>query len=450
MARNPRPIDPGQGPLQAFAVELRNLRQAAGDPTYRTMAVRAGFSATTLSEAASGTRKPSLDVTLAFVAVCGGDPNVWRERWLRLDRALGATQASDAVGGAAPQASGTVGGAAAALTPASAPTSASASASAPDPESGGEAEGGIDVVGSGAPMTDPGTAGPWYRGRRPARLAAVAVGGAAVLVAATMLVTHLDQAQGHSSAATVPRASSTTGEVCPSAPSGAVAFTAVTYKPGTNVRGGASLDAPVVAALPTNCLLSFSGFCLGQSLRDQRAGTPDMRWFKLADGRGVVASAVVSGNPPPNLTPSDCPQDVPVPAEIRLRLKASGAHNAVVLSASGLNAPIVGYAAYYSQQQPSGYQAPSWHELALNDASYEQAPTWSLTGVSPAITGLPGAPNGSVPLVAVACLGGGAPTAIINAAAIRPADPALPESVQLSPQVLTTAERAACQYPVSG
>ncbi|MBR7834115.1 helix-turn-helix domain-containing protein [Actinospica durhamensis] len=455
MARNPRPIDPGQGPLQAFAVELRNVRQAAGDPTYRAMAVRAGFSATTLSEAASGTRKPSLDVTLAFVEVCGGDPAVWRERWLRLERELGAPKE--------PPAAGPRPGPARTPASTSTATSTSIATSAPDPEPGGEADSdgegesdhegdsggeaeGIDVIGSGAPMND-GT-GPWYRGRYRARLTA-AVGAAAVLVGAAMLVTHLDQTQGRSSAATTPGASSSQGEACPPAPPGAVAFTAVTYKPGTNVRGGASLDAPVVAALPTGCLLSFSGYCLGQSLRDQRAGTPDMRWFKLADGRGVVASAVVSGNPPPNLTPSDCPRDVPLPAEIRLRVRAAAAHNAVVLSASGLNTPIVGYAAYYSQQQTSGFQAPSWHELALNDASYEQAPTWSLSGVSPAITGLSGTPTGSVPLVAVACLGGGAPTAIINAAAVRPTDPSATESVQLSPQDLTTAERAACQYPIS-
>jgi len=464
MARNPRPIDPEQGPLQAFAVELRTLRQAAGDPTYRTMSVRAGFSATTLSEAASGTRKPSLDVTLAFVEVCGGDPAAWRERWLSLDRELAAPQTSETAAGTPPpdareshqgplsdtadESSSTGQDGAPTPAAASAPAASSSSPDEPEFEKGNEAEGGIDIAGTAAAMTDPPPC-PWYRGRNLVRLAAV-LGAFAVLAGATVFATHLDQTRSHSNAAVASHGSSAPGEVCPSAPSGPVAFTAVTYKPGTNVRGGASLDAPVVAALPTGCLLSFSGYCLGQSMRDQRAGTPDMRWFKLADGQGVVASAVVSGNPPPNMTPSECPRDVPLPAEIRLRVTPSGARGVVFLSASGLNTPIVGYAAFYSKQQTSGYQAPSWHELALNDASYDAAPSWDLTGVSPAITNLSGAPSGSVPVVAVACLGGGAPTDVINAAAVRPADPTDTEPVQLNPQDLTTAERAACQYPVSG
>jgi hypothetical protein len=45
------------------------------------MARRAHYSATTLSVACSGTALPSLEVTLAFVRVCGGDEEVWRDRW---------------------------------------------------------------------------------------------------------------------------------------------------------------------------------------------------------------------------------------------------------------------------------------------------------------------------------------------------------------------------------
>jgi tetratricopeptide (TPR) repeat protein len=70
--------------LAAFAHDLRVLREAAGNPPYRALAKRAGYSATTLSVAASATVMPSLDVTLAYVQACGGDAAAWRARWREL------------------------------------------------------------------------------------------------------------------------------------------------------------------------------------------------------------------------------------------------------------------------------------------------------------------------------------------------------------------------------
>lgn len=81
MGRPERPIDPGQGPVSAFAHDLRRLRQAAGSPSYRELARLAHFSATALSAAASGASLPSLAVTLAYVRACGGDVADWEERW---------------------------------------------------------------------------------------------------------------------------------------------------------------------------------------------------------------------------------------------------------------------------------------------------------------------------------------------------------------------------------
>ncbi len=81
-------LDPGTGPLQSFAQDLRQLRREAGAPTYRTLARTAGYSATTLSEAASGRRLPTLDVVLAYVGACGGDPAQWHRRWCEVDAAL--------------------------------------------------------------------------------------------------------------------------------------------------------------------------------------------------------------------------------------------------------------------------------------------------------------------------------------------------------------------------
>jgi hypothetical protein len=81
MGRPMRPIDPADGTIQAFAAELRKLREQAGSPPFRLMARRAHYSATTLSVACAGTTMPSLAVTLAFVRACGGPEDYWRGRW---------------------------------------------------------------------------------------------------------------------------------------------------------------------------------------------------------------------------------------------------------------------------------------------------------------------------------------------------------------------------------
>ncbi|MFC8916960.1 hypothetical protein ACFT5C_14430 [Streptomyces sp. NPDC057116] len=81
MGRRENPLDPGAGPVERFAVELRTLRAGAGGPTYRAMARRSSYSAPALSQAASGERLPTLAVTLAYVAACGGDAAEWEKRW---------------------------------------------------------------------------------------------------------------------------------------------------------------------------------------------------------------------------------------------------------------------------------------------------------------------------------------------------------------------------------
>ncbi|SES48909.1 WD40 repeat [Streptomyces sp. yr375] len=81
MGRPERPLDPDAGPVQLLANDLRELRKAAGSPSYRTMAIEAGFSATTLSLAAAGERLPSLAVFQGYVRACGGDPGEWDARW---------------------------------------------------------------------------------------------------------------------------------------------------------------------------------------------------------------------------------------------------------------------------------------------------------------------------------------------------------------------------------
>ncbi|MCF0091407.1 NBR1-Ig-like domain-containing protein [Micromonospora sp. MH99] len=67
---------------ERFAEQLRTLRSAAGDPSFRKMAGRSGrISHTTLHEAAAGTRFPSWETTREFVRACEADEALWRRRW---------------------------------------------------------------------------------------------------------------------------------------------------------------------------------------------------------------------------------------------------------------------------------------------------------------------------------------------------------------------------------
>ena len=79
--RGERPLELGDGVVTVFARDLRLLREKAGTPTYRMLSGRAHYSAAALSEAAGGHKLPSLPVTLAYVAACGGDTAEWETRW---------------------------------------------------------------------------------------------------------------------------------------------------------------------------------------------------------------------------------------------------------------------------------------------------------------------------------------------------------------------------------
>lgn len=65
-----------------FAAELRELRERAGSPSFRKMAMRSGaISHTTLHEAAIGARFPSWATTREFVLALDADEAEWRARW---------------------------------------------------------------------------------------------------------------------------------------------------------------------------------------------------------------------------------------------------------------------------------------------------------------------------------------------------------------------------------
>ncbi|MCP2322646.1 hypothetical protein HDA40_001153 [Hamadaea flava] len=91
MGRAERPLDPGSGLLGRFAAELRELRTAAGRPSYRTMAGRVHFSRSALAQAAGGRVLPTLPVLLGYVQACDGDPQAWRTRWAEVRAGLEVT-----------------------------------------------------------------------------------------------------------------------------------------------------------------------------------------------------------------------------------------------------------------------------------------------------------------------------------------------------------------------
>ncbi|MGW4690655.1 nSTAND1 domain-containing NTPase, partial [Streptomyces sp. NPDC004244] len=95
-------MDPEAGPVQRFAFELRKLRVEAGGITYRVLAQRAGYSVTTLSQAAAGEQLPTLPVALGYVAACGGDCAEWEERWKQAVEELAASHADEGGSGGEP------------------------------------------------------------------------------------------------------------------------------------------------------------------------------------------------------------------------------------------------------------------------------------------------------------------------------------------------------------
>ncbi|GAA1270905.1 hypothetical protein GCM10009665_68990 [Kitasatospora nipponensis] len=94
MPRRESPLDQGDEPLLRFAGDLRALRERAGTPPYRQLALRAHCSAASLSVAAGGRRLPSLAVTRAYVQACGGDVREWQLRWQLLAADLAADSAA--------------------------------------------------------------------------------------------------------------------------------------------------------------------------------------------------------------------------------------------------------------------------------------------------------------------------------------------------------------------
>jgi hypothetical protein len=415
MARSARPINPDDGPIQSFAFDLRTLREAAGNPTYRSLARVAGFSATTLGDAAGGVKLPTLEVTLAYAGACGGDTAQWQKRWQSVNRDLAAQQGTDSREPPAAPDAGT------------GPTALLAA---------------TDVTAVAAVEDATRALGILPRALRALkrvprfRLATLA----AAAFALGLTLSHLSFGK---SAVAVASPSPHPSSSCPappprSAPKGG--FLGLTYGAGANVRSGASLSARVRERFPAGCTLHFSGFCLGDVVHDTTADAPDMRWFILP-GQGEVASAVVHGNPPPGMGPQPCPASVPGPTSITMSVSAAGSGGGVVgLQATGSGLWIVGFAAYYGSAADG---APAqWHQLGMAASAADGSFSAMFR---PALATAP-VPAG-IPVVAVACLGGDAATEVVATGAVLPGRPAVLTPHPLGGAVLTAAEQEACRYP---
>jgi helix-turn-helix protein len=462
MGRTPRLLNPDDGPLQAFAHDLRLLREKAGNPTYRALAKTAGFSASTLGEAAGGVRRPSLDVTLAFVGACGGDVEAWQERWYQLDRQLTAEQleqagqesriearddsAAVATAGAAGPAD-----AAASWTAEAEPSAAADSPAEPSPA--------VNSGLQGAPLPpQPPEATPLPPASAPSRRRRHALVAVAALTALSVIAfVGARWNAGHAAASTNHPA--LTAKASPSPSSHCVVagpkglFGGSTRGSGARIRAGASMADNVVRTIQPFCDLQFDGYCLGDVVADAFGGTPDMRWFEVSGG-GVVSSAVIHGNPPTGLKPSACPDSVPNPTSIALSVAVSAdSPGAFELHATGVHVWIVGFATVPDDR--SGGPVPAtakWQQIGMVGST--------ATGFTLAWSARPSGAAGSgveqsatttaadrVPIVAVACYGGQGATDVMDPESVSITDPSQATPLPLTSSQRAAAADAACSYP---
>jgi hypothetical protein len=468
MGRTPRLVNPDDGPLQAFAHDLRQLREKAGNPTYRALAKTAGFSASTLGEAAGGVRRPSLDVTLAFVGACGGDLEAWQERWHAMDRQLAAEQirqdsqaeqsAQDSQGGPGePDASTDA--------PASAPTTAPTTVPMIAPAATVSVTTPTAAFDLADALTPPPPAeshpalsqpAPAQSGTSRRRVRHALVAAAALTAISVLAFIGVRGNPGSADASTGKAGKNAGAFATPSCviPGPKGLFSGSTRGTGARIRAGASMVDNVVRTVPAYCQLQFDGYCLGDVVGDAYGGVPDMRWFEVSGG-GVVASAVIHGNPPTGLKPSACPDSVPEPSSIALSAADSkDSSGEFELHATGVHVWIVGFATV-PDDRTGGDPVPAsakWQQIGMvGSSSTGFTLAWSARASAATQApgqGTPGSTTaGRVPIVAVACYGGQGPTDVMDPRSVSVTNPTDTTPLTLTPAQRAAAADAACAYP---
>ncbi len=84
-------LDPTASPAHAFAHQLRELRTAAGEPSFDAMATRANCSKTQLHAATTGKNLPTWSTTEAFLRACKVSDDLmpeWQQRWQEHETAM--------------------------------------------------------------------------------------------------------------------------------------------------------------------------------------------------------------------------------------------------------------------------------------------------------------------------------------------------------------------------
>ena len=411
MARKPRPVDPTAGPLQEFAHALRQLREKAGNPTYRALAHKAGFGATALGEAAGGVRFPSLDVTLAYVGACGGDPVAWEERWRRVESelTLGSPAAED---------------------------ESSTSAGIADDQSARIADEEVERARSPRSLERI-----WSRTSWASR---AAYGCILVIIIGTGIFVTTSETPPAARGATV-GSTLNVDQICPTFPTPG-AFDGETYLDQTAIRTASTTSARLIRNVPRSCWLQFTGYCLGAVILDRNivgAALPDERWFEI-EGGNLMSSAVVHGDPPAGMRPSTCPGSVGAPKSISLGIVSDpGVPGAAVLSAQGSGVLIAGYAAYFAPVDAPG-TAPDWHQVGAPGslpATGGFAAPWTVGRAGQAPSSTP------VVVVAAACLAGDTPTDVTDAVQVVPSNPKSARPAALPAAMLARAAKVACAIP---
>jgi hypothetical protein len=269
--------------------------------------------------------------------------------------------------------------------------------------------------------------------------------GSAVLIVAGAAVLLWGAGPSLGSHGATPRNTANVDQTCPTFTKPG-AFNGETYLTQTAVRTAPSTAARLVKNVPASCWLQFTGYCLGAVVLDRNdvgQALPDERWFEI-EGGNLVSSAVVHGNPPSTMQPSDCPGSVAGPKSISLGVVSDpDVPGWAVLSAHGDGVHIAGYAAYFAPVDAPG-TAPDWHEIGAPISApaadgFDVPWKFGKAGEAPGTT--------ATLVVAAACLAGDAPTSVTNAVQVVPADPTTAKPVELSAAMLAKAAEAACSIP---